>query len=70
MQTGNSRWLLSSEHHLELCLRFCGGLPVYFRLSVEIVGSTISSGALHFKRLNAIDESFVDTYLNPSTFKH
>ncbi len=33
MQTGNSRWLLSSEHHLEFCLRFCGGLPVYFRLS-------------------------------------
>lgn len=44
MQTGNSRWLLSSEHHLELCLHFCGGLPVYLCHSVEIIGSTISSG--------------------------
>lgn len=61
MQTGNSRWLLSSEHHLELCLRLCWRLPVYFRLSVEIVGSAICSCAWHFKRLDVIDESFVES---------
>lgn len=61
MQTGNSRWLLSSEHHLELCLHLCWGPPVYFLLSVEIGGSAISSCAWHFKRLDVIYESFVES---------